>query len=79
MKNIIAAAILGGSLVITGLICSISFREYRYELTTTTGGIEILDKKTGSVFTSNGRNLKEISISDKRIREYNILYGTEIE
>ena len=66
----VASLILGLSIITSATISSCASSRNRYEFKSDSSKVLILDKKTGSLYISDGRQIKEIRVSDKRIHEY---------
>ena len=67
--KIIAASIIGISIIVYGLIGLLN-HGWRYENDSSSATIRIFDKKTGSLFMSDGKKFREFSLSDKMVHDY---------
>lgn len=67
---LISSIIVGLSLVLSAIIYSCASSRNRYDFKYNNSKVLILDKKTGSLYISDGRQVKEIRVSDKRIHDY---------
>lgn len=75
--KIIAASIIGISIIVYGLI-GLFNHGWRYENDSSSSTIRIFDKKTGSLFISDGKTFKEFRLSDMMIHDY-FYDGSEVD